>query len=407
MPAASRAAPKMTNRSHTPSPEDVLARVPGAYRLSYEQTAARIDEIGTADFIQRLATGIEATYLERTLRTIARVGYNQPTERFIDTLEVMSCEAHDYTCGKWISSNPSFATHDVPVVTGTLQCFDRDPASVNQVRLMCDTGYITPLRTAVSTGVVMRKLGVDAESIGIIGSGLEGCAHAFVLSLLLPSVRRVVFHDVEPGRAQRAAEDLLSDLADEGIRGDAAPEVVVAPVGDSADAARCDAIVTATYGDSIVLSRADVHDGAFIAAVGADLRRKRELSDELYADARFVADDLRQCLIEGELQYAADVIDASVADAATIEDHRGTLLNDRIVSVGDLLTATRAFVDRPEPIIIYDSTGFSGQDLAVARILLEELEAAEDPTPWNPFRRMTFSELKNAGRRQARRHRNN
>lgn len=370
----------------------------GAHQLSYEAVAAIVGTMTYIGFLTQLADAIEDVYTDLTLTTIRRSALKvSRTEDLIDTLEVMGCKSHDYSCIKVISSNPSVASRSVPVVTGTLVCTDNDPAYLDQASLLCDTGLITPLRTAASTAVVLRRIRPDVETVGIIGAGLEGSVHAFAIAALLPKVRQIIFTDIDLDRAREAASDLEDLLHEEKISESRDIEVRYLSTSDTGDIYGCDAIVTATYVTSPILERDGLRDGTFIAAVGADLKGKRELSNSVYEAARFVTDDLIQCLTEGELQYAADVIRVRAAEVAALEGHRGQLSEGRIVSVDELLRDSPSFINRSEPLVVYDSTGFSGQDLATARVLISHLDGTHVPLPWNPPRTMTFRELRRAG----------
>jgi alanine dehydrogenase len=352
----------------------------GAFVLSHAAVSELIRSVSLRDFASELVSAIEATYGDRYLRSIERTGWTQQ----LDTLEVMGCKSVDYTCVKVISSNPSLASAEIPAVAGTLVCTDAD---ADRARLVCDTAILTPFRTAAGTAVVLKRLKPRPISIAIIGAGLEGASHALLLALLFRDVKHVTFIDRDPSRATAASEEVTQILG----RADPGRDIEIIACEGNSDVNglyEADVIVTATYGASTVCDLRDAtkeQGTPFIAAVGADLQNKRELDDSIYLDARFVADDLAQCLRQGELQHAAPLLGLSRDEIDAHKTHGGKLLDGRIIGVEDLLARGRSFSQRSELVTVYDSTGFSGQDLAVARLMIKLCDARGiKRVPWNP-----------------------
>jgi ornithine cyclodeaminase/alanine dehydrogenase-like protein (mu-crystallin family) len=341
--------------------------------LSYSDVAALIAGVPLRGFLDDLVAEIETVHGDQHLVAITRSGWLRDP----DTLEVMGCQSTDYSCVKVISSNPSLSRPAAPVVTGSMIC---TTVGSDQARLVCDATVLTPLRTATGTAVVMKAISIAPRSLGIIGAGLEGAAHAIVLGTLFDGVTKIILMDRDHNQAQCAAAQVESALASQGRD----IEVLGEDLTAAAEVLSCEVIVTATYGDAPVVAHdAKIADGTFIAAVGADLDGKRELDHHLYDRANFIADDLRQCLRDGELRQAARRL--RVGRNPDAYDHGGELLGGRIVSVSKLLEGSATFMNRPEGLTIYDSTGFSGQDLAMARVMLKLADSAGVvPTRWNP-----------------------
>src|SRR6185369_16416962 len=67
-----------------------------------------------------------------------------------------------------------------------------------------------------------------------------------------------------------------------------------------------DIIVTATSARTPFLTPECVSPGTFVAAVGADSPRKNELSADLLAGSKVVADALAQCVVMGDLHHAIE-----------------------------------------------------------------------------------------------------
>lgn len=371
---------------------------PGCFVLSYADVAALLSSVKLAQFIRDLAREITTAYGETDLKSMRRTGWPRPPE----TLEVMGCQSpHDYTCVKLISSNPQEGRRSIPTVMGTMVCTE---FGTDRARLVCDASLLTPLRTAASTAVVMRELVPDIETLAVIGAGREGTSHAFVLATTLKRIRQILLYDIEDGQAERSVYEVSRLLERADVLPGRAISIEALGNGQRSRVYGCDAVVTATYGNSGVLensTRRPLPAGTFVAAVGADLEGKRELEHNVYEDAKFIADDLGQSLWEGEIQNVVGKFDLRGErerwdGREQTTRHRGRLMDGRILSVSDLLAGDTSLVRRREPITVYDSTGFSGQDLALGRLLIRLLKrAGRRAVAWNPPNDLFLSELLN------------
>ena len=357
----------------SPSPEDSISPN-GAFVLTCQEVAKVLSEISLGTLIEQLATEIEDVYRDVAIQPVKRMGWSTPP----NALEIMGCQGVDLTCIKLISSVPS--TNGSPTVTGTLVCTE---VGSDRARLICDAAFLTPLRTAVTTGVIMRKVVPGAERLGIAGTGLEGIAHALTLTSMIGSINALHLFDLDPDQAANAATEVHYLLDRDGLL--KGRQISIDACESQRELNACDALITATYAErdvDVLRETSSIRDGTFIAAVGADLEKKRELPDDLYARARFIADDLEQCLQDGELQYAKSMW--SEKDFR-VSGHRGQIAEGRVVSAADLLLDAEPFLRRSEGVTIYDSAGFSGQDLAIARVMLKILTAQNWPKQqWNP-----------------------
>lgn len=152
------------------------------------------------------------------------------------------------------------------------------------------------LVVATTAGLVAPRLvGEGAITVGVLGAGPLARRTLEELGQSL-EVARVTIHDPDPAAAAAAAA--LGKV-----------------VGDAATAVRdASLVVTATNARDPALRADWVAPGATILALGADRRGRRELDYRLLADAAFVtcdapmvarviADDLRECVDEGHLDW--------------------------------------------------------------------------------------------------------
>lgn len=214
-------------------------------------------------------------------------------------------------------ANPS--KRGLPTIQGVLILSDAEQGTPLAIM---DSMAITTLRTAAASAVAAKYLSrEDANVMTICGWGVQGRAHRDAISRVR-SIGKVFTIDV----------DNLADL-DEAI---AASQIVV----------------TTTPSKRPFIERRHLHDGLFIAAVGADNPEKSEISPEAMAGARVVVDVLEQAATMGDLHHAI------AAGSMT--------RNDVYADLG-------AIVARRKPVrgdvLIFDSTGTALQDVVAADLV--------------------------------------
>ena len=357
--------------------------VDGTYMVSHDDVRSVIRKSGGSIFFtEQLAQEIESMYGDRNLHGIDRDGWADG----YDTTEIMAASGDDYDVVKMIGSHPDAQ----PTVNGnlTLHKIGRPGTA-----LIANAAFLTGVRTAVTSAMVLNKVRPEAQTMLIIGAGEQGLEHAFAAEVLIPGLKRVIFRDIDEEIAGRAAEkfDYVTRRVSE-KRGVEPTDVASVASGDSSVDAEADIIVTATYGMEEVLTATRLKDGVAIAAVGADMVGKKELGDDVYERAKFVTDELRQSLREGELQHASAQLGVSQEERDAVI-YYGSLLGGRIIGITELLENPDEFIARPEPITIYDSTGFAGQDLAVGRLMIRLLDEQSWPkVQFHPPRKMGLAE---------------
>lgn len=234
-------------------------------------------------------------------------------------------------------------SQNLPTIQGVITLFD---ATNGTPLAIMDSIEITCLRTAAASAIAAKYLSRDdAQVLTIIGCGAQALPHVRALSAVR-SLRRVFAYDIDDGRVAA----LVRDAEQSGI------EITVAADYHAAVRAS-DMVVTCTPGRMPLLTRGDLPDGAFLAAVGADSEDKRELDPSLLADSAVVVDILEQCATIGELHHAL------AAGVLTRDDVRGDLAS----LVSGQFAGRRSRHER----VIFDSTGTALQDVAAAAVVYE------------------------------------
>ncbi|HEY2508882.1 MAG TPA: ornithine cyclodeaminase family protein [Streptosporangiaceae bacterium] len=208
---------------------------------------------------------------------------------------------------------------------------------------LLNASAVTEIRTAavsvVATDLLARP---DADTVAVIGTGVQARAHILALDLARPlSEFRVAGRT--PDRAAAFAGQLAARTRAP-IRACVSAHEAVADAG---------IIVTATSSAQPVLDRDWIAPGAHINAVGACLPHMRELDTATVAGAALFADRRDSVLAEsGDYLLAA-------ADGAVTPDHIRAEL-------GELLLRTAAGRTSPQQITIFESLGLAVEDLAAA-----------------------------------------
>lgn len=230
----------------------------------------------------------------------------------------------------------------------TVFLFDPD---TGRLRALVGGNYLTAMRTAAATAISIDGLArADARVLGMIGAG-----HQAPFQLRAAAGQRnfekVVAWNLHPEKLPG-----LRAVA-EGI-GLPFESVPVREVG-----AQADVIVTITSSFEPLLMADWIRPGTHLACMGTDTRGKQEVDAGLVASASVFTDEVAQSVSIGEAQHAFNA---------------GTIMEDDIVSIGDVINGTHPGRTSPEEITLFDGTGVGLQDLAVAEVASRKAEKGGD-----------------------------
>ncbi|WP_322103349.1 ornithine cyclodeaminase family protein [Paraburkholderia sp. J41] len=205
-----------------------------------------------------------------------------------------------------------------------------------------DANAITRLRTAATTVVAVRALAKPgARSVAVIGTGVQGRAHALALAAHT-KLRSFRIAGLEGTRELAAAVAAAGST-----RG------IEAGVCDASEAVRgADVIVTATRATGALFDGHAVAPGALVAAIGSSLPHTRELDDTLVARASRIVVELRE-------QAREEAGDLLLAPPGAFD------WNDT-VELGDVLTGRASGRASDDDIVLYKAVGIGLQDVVLA-----------------------------------------
>jgi len=220
-------------------------------------------------------------------------------------------------------------------------------ADTGEPLALVNASAITEIRTAavsaVATGLLARA---GAAELAIIGTGVQGRAHAHALAATRPLTGiRMAGRDV--ARARKVAAELAEALG--------LPVTAAGSVPEAVDGAGI--VVTATSSAQAVLRREWLAAGSHVNAVGACLPHAREIDTATMAEAAVFADSRESVRSEsGDYLLAAQ----EGAD------------NPVRAELGELLTGTASGRADDDEITVFESLGLAAEDLAAASYLYRE-----------------------------------
>lgn len=234
----------------------------------------------------------------------------------------------------------------LPTGSGIVLVFSAVTGQVQAV--LCDNGYLTMRRTAAAGAVCAKYLAPSKISaIGILGTG-EQAREQLEAMKQVTEVRKVYVY----GRNSRHVENYQKEMTARGF------EVTAAK--DPAEVAEhCNLIITTTPAEQPLLFGTDIKKGTTIIAVGTDAPGKNEIDTTVFAKADVtVADSISQCVDHGDISYAVK---------------NGSLREEAIKELGQVITGKAGRSD-DDQIVAVDLTGVAVQDIAIAKVALQNLE---------------------------------
>jgi alanine dehydrogenase len=239
--------------------------------------------------------------------------------------------------------NPAKGLPTVMALTIILETTTGQPVAVLNA-----TG-LTDMRTGAAGAIAAKYLAPKKDCVlGIIGTGRQAEAQVRAIAREL-TVSEVRVWSRNPIHAEAFASRLDT------------PDNRSVSIERTCD---CDILVTTTPSRSPLIQNEWIHEGMHINAIGADAPGKQELDPEILHRARVFVDDPAQAFHSGEINVP---ISKGLFQTWMIA---GTL--------GEVVIGKRRR-ERPDEITVFDSTGLAIQDLAIAKIAMQQGKAIDLP----------------------------
>ena len=235
---------------------------------------------------------------------------------------------------------------------GTVTLFDGETGRPTAI---LNASALTSIRTAAVSALATRLLSrADADSLAILGSGVQARAHLRAL-MLVRAFRDVRIHSPNAEHANALAAAGRAEF------GDDVSFTVCAIARDALEDA--DVVVTATNSRTPVLERDWLADGAHVNAIGASIPSARELDVATVAAAELFVDSRESAANEaGEYRLAR-------SDGAIGEDHIRAEL-------GEVAIGAHAGRSGDAALTVFRSLGLAVEDLAAAELAVASARRA-------------------------------
>jgi alanine dehydrogenase len=246
---------------------------------------------------------------------------------------------------KWVNVHPDNPSKGLPTVMATLLL--NDPKTGKLICVM-NGGSLTDERTGAAGGVAAKYLARKGSSvIGLIGSGHQAWTQMLAYNVVFGrQIKLVKVYSRHPEHAEALAGRIRAEF------GYDAQAVMTAQ-----EAADADIIATTTPARRPVLIADWVKPGTHINAIGADAPGKQELESMLTIKSRVFVDSVEQASHSGEVN---------------VPWSQGLLNREKLAgTIGEVITGRIPGRTNDNEITVFDSTGLSIQDMAVAHIIYE------------------------------------
>jgi alanine dehydrogenase len=241
---------------------------------------------------------------------------------------------------KWVNVHPrNRIKTGLPTVMAVF--IYSDPETGFPLAIM-DGTIITNYRTSASGAVASKYLArKESKSLGLIGCGAQAQTQ-------LEAISRFFNFDVI--RVFAPSEDSINTF----IARNSAFNIKKA---STEEATKSDIICTTTPVKKPIIDRAWIEAGTHINAIGADAKGKQELDPAILLNAKVVVDDVAQASHSGEINVPIT---------------KGIYRKENIyATLGEVVAGSKPGREGNE-ITVFDSTGLAIQDVATAKVIVEE-----------------------------------
>ncbi|MFX1388225.1 MAG: ornithine cyclodeaminase family protein [Promethearchaeota archaeon] len=238
--------------------------------------------------------------------------------------------------------------YNMPTVLAKIMVQDINTGDI--VGIM-DGSLITAMRTGAATGVSVKYLArKNSTTLGIFSAGVQARKQVSAVYWgLNEKLLKCKVYDLKKDVAKDFKKEIEKEL---GI------DIEIAESGDDL-LSNTDIIVAATTSTTPLFSGDKVAEGTHISSIGAHAPDARELDSTIIKRASLLTAGLKEaCLAE-----AGDYI---------IPIDEGIITEDKILSIGEIITGSKPGRTADSEITVFKSVGISAQDVAVGKLVYDK-----------------------------------
>ena len=322
------------------------------FLMSAEKVRDCIGEIGLVSLMQETIKRLKLDYLAwDKFQKSARHAIHHP----LGVLELMPCADDEWYSFKYVNGHPN------NTATGKL-CVAAFGMLAKQVdgypRLLCDMTWLTAIRTACMTALVVEHVAQkQATRLGIIGTGAQAEFMLKAVQQVRP-ITHCYYYDIDPSAMQKFSHN----MSNVGV-------ALQATDGVKTLCEHADIIITITAAkaNNNLIEPAWLKSGQLLCGVGGDCPGKTEFSAHLVSACQLVVAYKPQTIVEGELQLVPD--------------------HPYITTVADLMRDHSICLNHDAKPILFDSVGFALEDFSILMVIYQWLKAHPEflsSTDWLP-----------------------
>ncbi len=241
--------------------------------------------------------------------------------------------------------------YDLPTTLGKVLLQDID---TGDVICIMDGGFLTAMRTGAVSGCAIDYLAkVEADTVGLFGTGVQGMTQLWAACVARPSITKGLVFDLRKDIAEDFVQQMSSKLNVSVEVANSAEEIVKAS----------DILLTATTSSTPIFHGKWLQPGTHISGIGSHSPGTRELDGDTIRRAKIVCDQVSACLKE-----AGDLI---------IPINEGIINKDHIYGeLGEIITGKKVGRENDQEITLFKSVGLAIQDAATAKLVYDKAKAA-------------------------------
>jgi alanine dehydrogenase len=312
----------------------LLLREPDVRALLSMEELIRLME----DALRAFSTGDVLQPVRVALQIEPHAGYLGVMPAYMKTQEALAA--------KLVAFYPKNVDKSLPTHLAVILLWN---SMTGEVLSMMDGRLITEMRTAATSAAATKALArPEADTLGILGSGVQARSHLEALRLVRP-LRTVRVWSRTPAHAQQFADEVQQEFG-----------ITVEATATAESAVRkATVIVTATSATTPVLRGEWLSKGAHVNAVGAPRPAWRELDTEAVARCRVFVDSRA-----GALAEAGDLL-IPMKEGAIGESHIAG-------EIGEVLAGRIEGRRRADEVTLFKSLGMAVEDVATAHYVYEQ-----------------------------------
>lgn len=248
--------------------------------------------LSSEEIEELISMGEAVDVMEKAFELYKTESFNMPKRTFSkvkddDTLLIMPCFAMNSIGIKLVTSFPSNRELGVPVTQGIVTISDRN---TGEFKAILNGTLLTALKTGAVSGLGIRKLRPNAQTVGLVGPGYQGLYQLIAAHAVL-NLNTIYIYERNPEKTAKFIIDLKLKITSE------VDIKVINNIHDLIE--KSDIIICATTSNTPVLpDEENIYQNKLIIGVGSYKQNMQELPRKLFENCDYFIFDSRDGIHE-------------------------------------------------------------------------------------------------------------